>query len=67
MTISQLFTGFRTEGKVIATFGQARLVRTIEGQYELRGGSAADRCTAYEWISLFMHHIVVREMPPTTT
>ena len=61
MNLSNLWAEFRNEGKVIATFGQARLVKTPEGQYELRGGSKEDRLTAYEWISFFMHQVVVRE------
>jgi hypothetical protein len=47
--------GFRDEGEVIASFGQAGLIRFLNGQYELRGGSKEDRLAAYEWISLFCH------------
>jgi hypothetical protein len=61
MTIGNLLAEFKDEGKVIATFGRATLVKTLEDRYELRGGSKEDRLTAYEWISLFMHHVVVRE------
>ena len=61
MNISSLLAEFKHEATVIATFGQARLVKTPEGKYELRGGSKEDRITAYEWISLFMHQVVVRE------
>jgi hypothetical protein len=49
----------RTDGELIAQFGQARLVKTPEGKFELRGGSAEDRRVAHEWISLFMHEVVV--------
>ena len=63
MTIQSLLAEFKPEASVIATFGRATLVKTLEGRYELRGGSHSDRITAYEWISLFMHHVVVREAP----
>jgi hypothetical protein len=51
----------RNEGEVIATFGQAKLVKTPDFKYELRGGSLEDRLAAREWISLFFH-VVVREV-----
>ncbi len=63
MTTNTLFFTFKDEGRVIATFGQASLVKTLDGKFELRGGSKSDRTSAYEWISLFMHHVVVRELP----
>ncbi len=50
------------KGEVVATFGAARLIRTPEHKYELRGGSRADRTAAKEWISLFRHDVVVREV-----
>jgi hypothetical protein len=52
----------RNEGELIAGFGQARLVKTLDCKYELRGGSHEDRLAAREWISLFMHEAVVREV-----
>ena len=61
MTMRTLWAEFKDEGKVIATFGRATLVKTLDDRYELRGGSREDRITAYEWISLFMHQVVVRE------
>ncbi len=53
----------RNEGEVIATFGQARLVKTPEFKYELRGGSHEEQLQAHEWISLFMNHVVIRQIP----
>jgi hypothetical protein len=44
---------------VIAYFGQARLVRRLDCKFELRGGSIEDHCAAKEWISLFMHEVVL--------
>lgn len=51
-----------SEGEVIATFGEAQLVKTLDCKYELRGGSRGDHTAAKEWISLFMHDVVVREV-----
>ena len=50
------------EAEVIAFFGEAKLVRTIDFKYELRGGSQDDRISAREWISLFFHDAAVKEI-----
>lgn len=60
MKIRNYFPRFRDEGEVIAGFGTARLVRYLDGKYELQGGSRDDRIAAHEWISLFCHEVVVR-------
>ncbi len=52
----------RDETESIAQFGQARLVRTLDCKFELRGGSKEDRLEAREWVSLFLHEAVVREV-----
>jgi hypothetical protein len=39
--------------QLIATFGQAELLKMEEGMV-LRGGSSSDRLEALEWISLFL-------------
>lgn len=44
--------------KLVRRFGRAELVRLPNGQYELLGGTAADRAAAFEWTSLFAHEIV---------
>jgi hypothetical protein len=49
------------DGKVIASFGQAQLVKYLDGKYELRGVSKEDRLAAKEWISMFCHDVVVSE------
>lgn len=60
MTILSSFQrGWAGESEVVATFGRARLLRSAEGRYELRGGSATDQADACEWISLFLHEAVV--------
>lgn len=61
MKFRSYFPNFKDEGQVIASFGQAQLVKHLDGKYELRGGSTGDRLAAKEWISLFCHKIVVRE------
>jgi hypothetical protein len=43
----------------IASFGEATLIKKREGSYVLQGGSRADLLEAHEWISLFLHEVVV--------
>ncbi len=60
MKIRHLFPELeRRNAQLIATFGRAQLVRTHDRGYELRGGTPGDRVEAREWISLFMHDVVV--------
>ena len=59
MKITRMFSGLLTEGEVIAYFGQARLVKRLDSKFELKGGSVEDRSTAKEWLSLFMHEVVL--------
>ena len=56
------FTEFEDEGEVIASFGQAQLVKYLDGRYESRGGSRDDRLEAKEWISMFCHEVLLREV-----
>ncbi len=58
---TSFFPEFKDEGTLIASFGQAQLVKYLDGKYELRGGSKEDRLAAKEWISLSCHNVVVRE------
>lgn len=39
--------------EIVATFGEARLVKA-NGRLELRGGSMSDRTEALEWLSKFI-------------
>lgn len=50
---------FGNEGEVIARFGEAALIRQPDGKWQLKGGSHDDRSTAKEWISLFVHEVVL--------
>jgi hypothetical protein len=61
MKLSSYFPGFKDRGELIASFGQARLVKYLDGKHELRGGSREDRQAVKEWISMFCHEVVVRE------
>jgi len=47
------------EGEVVAAWGEAQLIRYLDGKTKLRGGSKEDRLAAQEWISLFWHEAVV--------
>lgn len=53
--------------RVIQRFGQARLVLLLNGQYELIGGTDADRNDAFAWTSIFAHDIVFTPYPRETT
>jgi hypothetical protein len=45
----------KSQGQVIARFGNAALIKQHDGRFELLGGSEDDRTEAKEWISLFMN------------
>ena len=63
MKLRDYFPDFRNnEREFIAGFGEARLVKTLDAKFELRGGSREDRLAAREWVSLFLHEAVVREV-----
>ena len=49
----------RERGELIAGWGEAELVRHLDGRYELRGGTPEDRQAAREWISMFLHQAAV--------
>ena len=55
MKLNQLAWLRRDEGETIAVFGDARLVKKLDGKIELIGGSRGDRAAAREWCSLFLH------------
>ena len=59
----KFFPRFRDEGEVVAGWGEARLIKYLDGRVELKGGSKEDRLAAHKWISLFWHEAVVREEP----
>jgi hypothetical protein len=51
----KFYPPFIDSGEVVAAWGQAQLIRYLDGETELRGGSKEDRLAAQEWISLFWH------------
>jgi hypothetical protein len=46
-------------GRIIRKFGEAKLLKHVNGQHELIGGSAADIADANDWVSLFAHEVVI--------
>ena len=63
MRLKSFFPVFgKDEGELIAGFGHAKLIKTFDCKYELRGGSHEDRLAAREWISLFFHEAVIKEV-----
>jgi len=55
----KFFPLFKDEGEVMASWGEAKLIRYLNGKSELRGGSEQDRAEAREWMSMFWHEAVV--------
>lgn len=60
MKLKNLWNLFSSEGEVIARFGEAALIRQPDGQWQLKGGTHRDQLAAREWISLFMHEVVLK-------
>ena len=57
--IRNYFPKHHDEGAVIAAWGEAKLIKHLDGKTELRGGSDHDRAEARERMSLFWHEAVV--------
>lgn len=47
--------------KVMAVFGQEKLVRRLDGKTTLCGGTEQNRTTAKEWIALLWHEAVLEQ------
>ena len=58
---SEYYPPFKDEGELIASWGQAQLIKNLDGKVVLKGGSKEDRIAAREWISMFLSDAVVRE------
>ena len=52
------------EGQVIGLFGEARLIRHLDGRLDLVGGSAADREEAKAWAKRFLPRADARPREP---
>jgi hypothetical protein len=61
MKIKHLVDDPKDNGRLIARFGTAALIKKQRGCWLLQGGSRSDKIEAREWISLFMHEAVVHE------
>jgi hypothetical protein len=59
---SEYYPPFRDEGEFIASWGEARLIKYLDGKVVLKGASKEDRMEAREWISMFLNDVVVREV-----
>ena len=56
---SEYYPPFKDEGELIASWGEARLIKYLDGKTDLRGGSEQERAEAREWMSMFWHEAVV--------
>jgi len=61
MQTKNVFPDRKVEGEVIAAWGEAKLIKHLDGRLELRGGSKEEVQEAREWLSLFWHEAVVGE------
>ena len=52
--------------RVVALFGQARLIRKADGRFQLEGGNRHDRLAAIEWTSMFLPEAVVSQRGQST-
>jgi hypothetical protein len=55
---SEYYPPFKDQGEVIASWGEAQLIKYLDGKLVLKGGSKEDRQAAHEWISLSWHEAV---------
>lgn len=55
MKLKHMIEFLRPQEELIAAFGQAQLVRKLDGKVELKGGTVEDRQKAKEWMSMFWH------------
>jgi hypothetical protein len=59
---SEYYPPFKDEGELIASWGEARLIKYLDGKLVLKGGLKEDRLEVREWISMFLNDAVVREV-----
>ncbi len=58
---SEYYPPFRDEGEIMARWGEAQLIKYLDGKLVLKGGAKEDRIAARERISMFLNDAVVRE------
>ena len=66
MKLNRISWVTKDDGEIIANFGDARLVKYLNGRLQVVGGSPSDHTAVKEWISLFMHEAVVSYPSPGT-
>jgi hypothetical protein len=44
----------RSRRELIASFGEARILRDLDGKIEIRGGTTADQARAHDWMKQFL-------------
>ena len=59
----KFFPPYKDEGELVASWGQAQLIKYLDGKTELTWGLKEDRLAAQEWISLFWHEAAVGKSP----
>jgi len=64
MKLKQFVDSIFHRGEVVACFGAAMLIKAPQGQWQLMGGTRADRSEARQWASLFLHEAVLPADPP---
>jgi hypothetical protein len=57
---SEYYPPFKDEGEVMASWGEALLIKYLDGNLVLKGGLKEDRQAAHEWISMFLNGEAVR-------
>jgi hypothetical protein len=62
MRSRNLFPERTNEGEVLVSWGDAKLVKYIDGKLVLKGGSKEEKGEAREWLSMFWHEAVVGEV-----
>ena len=50
----RLLDEFRPTEELIAGFGEASIMRTLDGEYHIRGGTEQERAKAQDWMNLFL-------------
>ena len=51
------------QNEVMAHFGEAKIVKSLDGKHKLVGGSEQDREDALNWLALFCPEIVLEIEP----
>ena len=55
---SEYYPPFIDEGEVVASWGEAKLIKYLSGKSELKGGSEQDQAEARDWIARFWNNDV---------